>query len=136
MAGELIVVIDDDRETLTMLELLLTHAGYHVIPQADFEAAYQRIWQTQPDLVLCDLMVGVTEAGWTMVSVLRADPATAHIPAILYSANTRFLETRGDLLRRRKQCLALPKPFTPEQLLGTIAHALGQGAFMQAREVA
>ncbi len=124
MAGETIVVVDDDADTLETLEALLTDAGYQPILASDFEAAYQVIWRVQPDLVLLDLMVGATEAGWTILTVLRADPLTAHIPAILYSANTHFLETRGPILRRRKHCLPRAKPFTRDALLATIAQAL------------
>ena len=132
MAGEHIVVVDDDHEMLEMLELALTDAGYQVRVQADFEAAFQLIARVQPDLVLLDLMVGQTEAGWTILTVLRADPATAHIPAILYSGNARFLETRAGILQRKKQCAILIKPFTREALLAKIAHALGGRAALAA----
>jgi CheY-like chemotaxis protein len=128
MAGEMIVVVDDDTATLELLDALPRDAGYQVRVQADFEAAFQMIARVQPDLVLLDLMVGQTEAGWTILTVLRADPLTAHIPAILYSGNARFLETRAGILRRKKRCEILIKPFTQAALLAKIVQVLGGGA--------
>ncbi len=79
--------------------------------------------RTQPDLVILDLQMGSPETGWQILTLLRGDPATVHIPAILYSSHADFLRVRTAVLRR-KRCATLEKPFALPDLLATIAEAL------------
>ena len=119
-----VVVVDDDIETLKMMDMLLAHEGYQTTLCSEAVDAYETIRRTQPDLVILDLMLGDPEAGWTILMLLRGDPATAHIPAIMYSANASFLRVRAGILRM-KDCAILEKPFDMDTLLVRVAEALG-----------
>lgn len=124
MTDQSILVVDDDQETLEMMGRLLSMEGYQPILCSDAAAAYEIARRTQPDLVILDVMMGDPEAGWTILTRLRADPATAQIPAIMYSADAQFLRTRKGILRMNA-CAILEKPFHMHDLLLGIAEMLG-----------
>ncbi len=125
MAAHVIVVVDDDRLTLKLMEVVLAQAGYQPILCADAEHAYALIRNQQPDLVTLDLqMRSDPEAGWEILSLLRVDAATAQIPVILCSGNGHFLQERREVLRA-KGCAMLEKPFDPDTLLAKIGHLIG-----------
>ena len=79
--------------------------------------------RTQPDLVILELQMGSPETGWQILNLLRGDPTTTHIPALMYSAHSDFLRVRAGVLRRQR-CATLEKPFALPDLLATIAEAL------------
>ena len=121
-APKQVVVVDDDHETRMLVGELLALEGYQVIPCGRGELAYELIRRGVPDLAIVDLMLGGSEEGWLILTLLRGDPATAHVPIILCSANVGFLRRRGPLLRRRG-CVALEKPFDRDGLVGAIEEA-------------
>ena len=118
-----ILVVDDDHDTLEFMADLLVDAGYTPILSSEHEDAYPLARRLQPDLAILDLQMADPEAGWTILAVLRADPATAHIPAILYSSNHAYLHVRQEVLRK-KRCAVLKKPFEIRELLDRIAETL------------
>ncbi len=123
MAGHRIVVADDDLDTLELMDALLTQEGFQPILCSEAEDAYVIVRRTQPDLVILDLQMGSPETGWQILHLLRGDPATAHIPALMYSCHADFLRVRTGVLRRQR-CATLEKPFALPDLLATIAEAL------------
>ncbi len=62
-------------------------AGFEVVAEAESgEEAVERAAATAPDVVLMDInLPGIS--GIEALALLRADPATAHIPVIALSAN-------------------------------------------------
>ncbi len=127
MADRVVVVVDDDPVSRNLMRVWLADAGYHTIPCAEVTAATELIRTRQPDLVILDLQMGSDpEAGWKLLQVLRADPATLRIPAIMVSGNTNFLQTHRALLHANG-CTTLAKPFTMEELLACATAALGTG---------
>ncbi len=89
------------------------------------------IHRVQPDLVILDLWLESQEAGGMVLGMLELDPLTQDIPVIVCSAHLDLLAQRAPYLQAKGHRV-LAKPFTPEQLLATIADALGQAV---AREV-
>ena len=118
-----IMVVDDDQDTLEFMADLLADAGYTPILSSEHEDAYSLARRLKPDLAILDLQMADPEAGWAILALLRADPATAHIPAILYSSNHPYLDVRQEVLRK-KRCAILKKPFEVHELLQRIAEAL------------
>jgi two-component system response regulator MtrA len=123
MAGHRIVVADDDLDTLELMGDLLTQEGFQPILCSEAEDAYVIVRRTQPDLVILGLQMGSPETGWQILNLLRGDPTTTHIPALMYSAHSDFLRVRAGVLRRQR-CATLEKPFALPDLLATIAEAL------------
>ena len=88
-----ILIIDDDDETLEMLELVLQDAGYDTVGHTDHATAYDRIQAVHPDLVITDLMDGSALVGWNTLMAASLDPDTREIPVLLMSCNTAYLST-------------------------------------------
>lgn len=65
-----VVLIDDDTAHLAMVRSLLEPLGFQVRTASDGESALAIAAQVQPDLVLCDVMLG-SESGWDVAERLR-----------------------------------------------------------------
>src|SRR2546421_4657607 len=89
MAGELILVVDDDPDIVEVLRCLLHDAGYEVAT-ADDGAALPLARARQPRAILLDILMPSMD-GVEISRRLRADPATAHIPIIAMSATPQWL---------------------------------------------
>jgi DNA-binding response OmpR family regulator len=123
MEHEKIVVVEDDIDTLEMMDLFLADEGYQPIMCSEAADAIEIVRRTQPDVVILDLMQGGPVGGWDILMEIRADPATGGIPVILYSAHVDFLAQRQGMLRTHR-CLILKKPFLLPDLVATIEAAL------------
>jgi CheY-like chemotaxis protein len=96
--------------------LLLSSAGYRTVVSQDDTHAFALILQEQPAVVILDLQMRQRDAGWEISEQLRADPRTAQIPVIVFSANHKLLQERRDLHADR-----LRKPFAPQDLMDMVA---------------
>ncbi len=76
-----VVVIDGDPAELRLIDAILSPEGYTVMGVSDDEAGIQVVRREQPAVVLIDLMEPDID-GFAVVSRLRADPETAHVPII------------------------------------------------------
>ncbi len=80
MSPSLIAVVDDDRLTLKLMQMLLTGKGYETILWSEAETACTMIRQQRPHLVLLDLyMQGDPSAGLKILEQLHEDPTTTTI---------------------------------------------------------
>ena len=52
-----ILIIDDDRGTLTMLKTILSRHGYQTFSAEDGEAGLELIGKIKPDAVVCDMLI-------------------------------------------------------------------------------
>jgi CheY-like chemotaxis protein len=89
MAGELILVVDDDPDIVELLRCVLHDVGYDVLI-ADGDAALPLAQERQPHLILLDILMPGMD-GVEVSQHLQADPATAHIPIIALSATPQWL---------------------------------------------
>lgn len=83
-----ILVVDDSKDTRTLLSLALERCGYRVtLAESGMEAL--EILQQQPqDLVLTDLWMPNMD-GAELVRLIRLNPATATLPIVLMTASFR-----------------------------------------------
>jgi len=110
-----VLVVDDDAAIVDFLETALEDEGYQV--RAAVGADALSLARTlQPAVILLDInMPGMD--GIEVSRRLRDNPATAHIPIIVMSAQDR-LRTTGPLLPVNDR---LPKPFDLAALYATVA---------------
>lgn len=80
-----VLVVDDDPDKLSLLEVALTMAGYEVRTASDGEEALASIASFQPDLVVSDVMMPRLN-GYDLVRKIRENPQTKFIPIILQTA--------------------------------------------------
>ena len=125
MVKPTIAVVDDDAAMRQLLETVLIEAGYAVQCWPSGIAAYDHLVRHPPALLILDLALGNDpEAGWEVLTLLRAERQTARIPVILLSANGVFLHRREHILRTKKHATPLAKPFEVDALLTRIEQAL------------
>jgi CheY-like chemotaxis protein len=81
VAGEPILVVDDNAVNLKILRVLLTAEGYDVRTAADAEEALRALASCRPRLILMDLQLPGMD-GLELTRRLRADPAWQAIPIV------------------------------------------------------
>jgi DNA-binding response OmpR family regulator len=123
MPQPLIAVMNDDTDFLDLMYTLLAEEGYRCIICKESDAVYPLIKEQRPDLVILDIRLGIPETGWTILELVRLDPATVQIPVIVCSADTTFLRAKEEALHAL-HCDILEKPFDLDALLRKIALAL------------
>jgi signal transduction histidine kinase len=79
-----ILLADDNADMRDYIGRLLGSA-YQVSAVADGKAALEAVSESQPDLVLSDVMMPALD-GFELLRALRADPRTQQLPVILLSA--------------------------------------------------
>jgi CheY-like chemotaxis protein len=89
MAGELILIVDDDPDIVELLRCVLSDVGYEVAI-ADSDAALSLAQERKPHLILLDILMPGMD-GVEVIQRLQADPATAQIPIIALSATPQWL---------------------------------------------
>ena len=65
-----ILVVDDERQLVSLIELHMEMAGYEVLSAGDGEKALAIIKEEKPDLVILDLMLPKID-GWEVCKRLR-----------------------------------------------------------------
>ena len=115
-----ILVVDDDPDILTLVQIKLESCGHDVVTAPDGQAGLEAVAEHRPDLVLADwTMPRVT--GTEMLARMRADPAMAAIPFILLSARAQHVDEPGiDGF--------VAKPFSLSDLVAGVDAALARGA--------
>jgi DNA-binding response OmpR family regulator len=80
-----ILVVDDERHIVRLIEVNLIRAGYQVVHAFDGVEALQKVEQEHPDLITLDIMMPLMD-GYEVLRNLKANPVTAEIPVIIISA--------------------------------------------------
>jgi diguanylate cyclase (GGDEF)-like protein len=80
-----VLVVDDDPDKLSLLEVALTMAGYEVRTARDGEEGLAEVASFEPDLVVSDVMMPKMN-GYDLVRRIRENPQTKFIPIILQTA--------------------------------------------------
>lgn len=81
-----VVVVNSSPEILTLAERALAAGHYDVVFVEAVEHAYSQIRLVQPNLVVMCLTMGDRE-GFQVLSMLKLDPKTRHIPVLTYTAD-------------------------------------------------
>jgi CheY-like chemotaxis protein len=86
MAGELILVVEDNDKNRKLVRDVLTATGYRLAEAETGEDGVRLAREQRPDLVLMDIQLpGIN--GIEALRQLRADPATAAIPILAVTAS-------------------------------------------------
>lgn len=112
-----ILVIDDENEFGDATRLLLEQNGYSVISASDGLTGLRMAKSEQPELVLCDLNMAPVD-GFMILSILRQQVDTAHIPFAIVSASREVESVRKGMLMGADEYVL--KPFTGDELLETV----------------
>jgi DNA-binding response OmpR family regulator len=114
-----ILVVDDDRDILTVLQILLTQNNYIVESVFRWELINKSIDSFSPDLILLDISLAGAD-GRTICKTLKGNAGTKHIPIILFSANTNAEKSFQDYLASD----FIAKPFEIDNLISKVMQHL------------
>lgn len=90
-----ILVIDDDKANLMLIDKILTLQGFKVSSVASGEEGLKKIHEGQFDVILLDVMMPGID-GYTICKKLKDDEATRLIPVIILTAlNSREDKIKG-----------------------------------------
>lgn len=120
-----ILVVDDDPDSQAICELILKSDGYRVLLATDGEEALRILGGERCDAMILDLSLPGID-GWEVAERLRADPGTARLPVIFYTAHG------GDSARDRGVGVGcagyLVKPCSPRAVLDAVERCLSSGS--------
>jgi CheY-like chemotaxis protein len=116
-----ILVVEDDRHTLSGLFMLLTHAGFSVLTAEHGAQAVDLLAHgLRPGVILLDLMMPKV-TGWDVLKHLQTDPELREIPVLVMTAAAESAKpvVGADVVLR--------KPIEPDRLVAEVARLMGSG---------
>lgn len=120
---ETILIVDDNVTDREILASLLSRAGYDVMHADDGVEALEIARARNPQLIISEVPLP-SMGGIELADHLHDDPAIAHTPIILHTRTCDAGEARV-LARSCRAAAILMKPVQPEEVLDTVAAALG-----------
>jgi CheY-like chemotaxis protein len=126
-----IYIVDDDRDIVEAMSIVLKKNGYEVLAQYDDEDLEKNLKQTKPDLIILDVMFPEdSSAGFQIARRLKDDAGLGAIPILMLSAvNDKGIYV-GKFSNKDIDESFLPvnafleKPVGPTQLLAKVAEIL------------
>jgi two-component system, cell cycle response regulator DivK len=85
MAGELILIVEDNEKNLKLVRDILQFRGYRTLEAGTAEEGISLAGEHRPDLILMDIQLPDMDGG-TALQQLRAEPSTAGIPVVALTA--------------------------------------------------
>ena len=122
IAGETILVVDDDPQMLRFVRRALADAGYNPVVIAEPEEVILTMEESRPDLVLLDVVLPDADG----IGVMRDVLSVADVPVIFISAYGR-----DPVVARAFEAGAddyIVKPFSPTELIARVRAALRRRA--------
>jgi CheY-like chemotaxis protein len=117
VAGERVLVVDDDAVIRQLIVVNLELEGYDVHTAEDGLDALAKVKELDPKVVTLDIMMPNMD-GWETAARLRDDPDTAHVKVVLLSARAQEAD------KRRGEGIGvdhyLTKPFDPDDLINAV----------------
>jgi CheY-like chemotaxis protein len=114
-----ILIVDDDRTTVKLLQTLLEMDGFEVVISARGQTAVEMAHEIRPDLFLVDYHLTDMQ-GVELITRLRADPVFAKTPIVMASG----LNMEQEALKAGATQFLL-KPFEPNKLAPLFSSLIG-----------
>jgi CheY-like chemotaxis protein len=124
MAGEMVLIVEDNALNAKLLRDVLLATGYRITEATTAEHGLEIARRDLPALILMDIQLPGMD-GCSALAELRKDPTTAGIPVIAVTASV--------MPKGRKELLATgfdgyqSKPFSVKDLLAEVRRVLGGG---------
>ena len=121
MAGEKILVVEDEEDILELIAYNLKGDGYSVIEASSGEKALDQVSSHNPDLILLDLMLPTID-GLEVCKRLKGHATTRDVPIIIVSAKGEEADVVTGLELGADDYV--PKPFRPRELIARVKAVL------------
>ena len=112
-----VMVVDDAKSELKLMEGILKSAGLDVVCLPDGEQLEERVVQERPALLLHDIVMPHRN-GYEILRSLKRDGRTQAVPVVLVSSKNQ--ESDRVWGKRQGADEYLGKPFTAEQLVTVV----------------
>lgn len=123
MSQTTIAIINADLLLLKELRTRLTNAGYEVMIYIPIEDTYHQLRRTQPALIVLEVETQGAGMGWTLLTRLRRDPQTTHIP-LLATTQDHPLPAESAAIVQAHGCDTLELPGGLAVMPARVAHLL------------
>lgn len=117
-----VLIVEDSDEGRGMYAQALESCGYRVLQAEDGAAGVRVATDEPPDLVLMNLSLPLV-AGVDAVEILKAHPATQHIPVLVVTGHTS--PKIRDMAWEAGCDEFLSKPLSPAALVAAVEAAIG-----------
>jgi len=118
-----IMLVEDDRPILELMEILLTRIGYEPLIVPDVLEALEMVKKDPPDLILLDVMMEPMN-GWEFLEKIRDEYGMNDLPVLLFTASPSVEERLATMQDRRLGILQ--KPVSITELKAGIVKFLGK----------
>lgn len=116
--GQVVLYIEDNLSNLTLLKRIFVHRPHlELMSVQQGRLGIDLAVQAQPQLILLDLHLPDLH-GEAVLKILKAEPATAHIPVVVISADASPGQVQRLLAAGAREYLA--KPFDVQRLLQVV----------------
>ena len=127
MSAKRILIIDDDPDLVTALEVVLSGEGYETVAAYGGREGLAKAQDITPDLVILDVMMEDTD-GFEVARQLKSDSDLANVPVIMLTAvGEQTNQTSYSTAQALKSLEAeewFDKPVDPQALLARIKELL------------
>lgn len=87
-----ILIVDDEKETVELLRILLDKDGHEVLPALGGEEALEILARHAPQLILLDVTMPRMD-GYTFMTHLQAEEATRDLPVMVLTGREGMKDT-------------------------------------------
>ena len=115
------MVVDDEVDSLDLVEFALVQSGAIIKPVSSATAAIEAVEQFKPDILISDIAMPQTD-GYTLLSRIREMKQVGQIPAIALTAFAKEEDIKKSLYAGFQRHLT--KPVEPAELVKAIAEVL------------
>ncbi len=123
-----ILIVDDEPDTIELIQFNLKSAGYECLTAADGNEALKKARSVLPDLILLDLMIPEID-GLEICKLLRRDTNTAGIPILMLTAKASEIDRVLGLELGANDYVT--KPFSPRELVLRVKNLLKKKVMTQ-----
>lgn len=120
-----ILVVDDDKEIVRVVQAYLEKAGFNVLTAHNGEVALHIIRRERPDLIVLDLMLPDRD-GWDITRIVREDATLASTPIVMLTARVEDTDKIVGLEIGADDYIS--KPFNPREVVARVRAVLRRAA--------
>ena len=112
-----ILVCDDERHIVRLIQVNLERHGYNVVTAYDGKEGLEKAKAEKPDLMVLDVMMPYMD-GFEVLKTLKREPETENLPVIMLTAKAQDKDVFEGY--HYGADMYLTKPFNPMELISFV----------------
>ncbi|MCB0826421.1 MAG: response regulator [Armatimonadetes bacterium] len=120
-----ILVCDDERHIVRLIQVNLERQGYTVVTAYDGKEGLEKVKAEKPDMLVLDVMMPYMD-GFEVLKALRRDPDTEGLPVIMLTAKAQDKDVFEGYSYGAD--MYLTKPFNPMELISFVKRIVQGGS--------